>query len=328
MTPKGKPAPAARPCAGTYQTYQKKQSYNTAHNASGQDWRGLCAEIDLVKYGHVPVDGKIHGVGTAAHPNSKNGRVLRRRDGSGWAWNHETGERRDWRSGRAFEQTSPDFHRRKQTVESARRVWEAEQLRRYTDAAEQAARVWAAASPANPKHPYLLAKQVGVYGIRESRERLIVPIYDASGRLQSLQFIGTDGKKRFLSAGKITGGRFQIGDVTDPAGIIIVCEGYATGSTLHYETGYTVYAAFSVSNIENVAVSLRARFPKTKIVIAADNDHATEAKTGRNPGVELARKAAAACGGRLMVPPALPGCTDWNDIIQYERGGLHERHPE
>jgi len=51
----------------------------------------------------------------------------------------------------------------------------------------------------------LKRKGVKSHGIREWRGRLVIPVYNSSGRLQSLQFISPDGSKRFLSGGKLNG---------------------------------------------------------------------------------------------------------------------------
>jgi len=292
-----------------------------------ENFRLFAGEIDVLP-GEIVSDGLLRRCGTLGKENGRDGWYLIRPDWSGVVGNHRTGEKRIFQPSRNSDKTPEERAEYRRRVEIERRKREAEQLLRYSEAASQAVRIWAAASPASADHLYLVRKQIEPYTLRESRGRLVIPIYDGAGQLRSLQFISTDGSKRFLSGGKITGGFFQIGGVTDPAGVIIVAEGFATVATLHEQTGYPIFAAFSAGNLERVALLIRARYPQVMIIIAADNDHETETKTGRNPGMEAAQKAAAACGGRLMIPPVLPGCTDWNDIIQYERGGLHERHPE
>jgi putative DNA primase/helicase len=60
-------------------------------------------------------------------------------------------------------------------------------------------------------------------------------------------------------------------------------------------------------NLLAVAQALRAADPGAKIILAADND----AKTPGNPGLTAAKKAAAAVGGLLAVPPT---AGDFNDL--------------
>ena len=154
-------------------------------------------------------------------------------------------------------------------------------------------------------------KQIKSFGVRvDVSGALIVPVYDASGTLQSLQFIDADGKKQFLTGGKIGGGRFLIGDAPKPAGTICVCEGFATGATIHEATGYSVFVAFNCGNLEAVAISIRALYPQAKVTICADNDH----QTPENPGLNAAKRAAAACNGSIAIPLSLTGVTDFNDL--------------
>ena len=72
----------------------------------------------------------------------------------------------------------------------------------------------------------------------------MVPVYDADrDDLISLQFIGATGDKKFLAGGRSGGGHCRLG-LLHGAATIIVCEGYATGATLHGATGDPVAIAF------------------------------------------------------------------------------------
>ncbi|MBQ9452042.1 MAG: hypothetical protein IJU65_01960 [Desulfovibrio sp.] len=56
-----------------------------------------------------------------------------------------------------------------------------------------------------------MKKHVASLGLRVAKNgRMIVPVMDASGTVQSLQFIAVDGSKRFLSGGKTAGGYYHI----------------------------------------------------------------------------------------------------------------------
>ena len=186
---------------------------------------------------------------------------------------------------------------------------------RIEDAAARAARIWAAASPAPVDHPYLDAKQVKPLALRmDAGRRLVVPLQDIDGRIHSLETITRDGAKRFL-AGGAKRGHFAVvgaepGPLEDPAGPILICEGWATGASLHMATGLTVIAAMDAGNLMPVAEALRTRFPAADLVIVADNDAKLDRDT--NPGVEAARKVALAVDGRIAVPE-VPG--DANDLF-------------
>lgn len=186
------------------------------------------------------------------------------------------------------------------------------------NAVERAARIWDHAEPAPADHPYLLAKQVAPLALRaDAQGRLIVPLQDVAGVLHSLEFIAADGGKRYLTGGAKRGHFAVVGqepaDFATPSGPLVICEGWATGASLHMATGHTIVAAMDAGNLLPVAEALRSRFPEADLIIVADNDD----KPGRtaNPGVEAARKAAAAVDARLAIPH-LPG--DANDLFCVE----------
>jgi len=86
-------------------------------------------------------------------------------------------------------------------VEEARKHAEVERQQQYGDAAEKAASIWDAATPANDDHPYLVRKSIKANGARLHQGALVIPVR-SGGDLQSLQFINDDGSKRFLSGGR------------------------------------------------------------------------------------------------------------------------------
>ncbi len=138
----------------------------------------------------------------------------------------------------------------------------------------------------------------------------MVPVR-TGGNLTSLQFIDADGGKLFLTGGAIAGGYHAIGAPQDS---VIICEGYATGASLHMLTGRAVAVAFNAGNLQAVAQAIRAKLPEVRIIVAADDDWRTEG----NPGLTKARDAAAAVGGIVAAPPfdrsAEEVGTDWNDL--------------
>jgi putative DNA primase/helicase len=118
---------------------------------------------------------------------------------------------------------------------------------------------------------------------------------DTAGTVHSLQTIAPDGNKMFMSGGRIKGCYFGIGK---PKGALIVCEGFATGASIHECTGHAVAVAFNAGNLEAVAVALRIKYPDFKIIIAADDDH----QTPSNPGLTKATAAFKAACASLAVP--------------------------
>ena len=130
--------------------------------------------------------------------------------------------------------------------------------------------------------------------------------------------------KRPLTGGEKQGCHYRI-DKADSAaheGILIVCEGFATGASIHEATGQPVAVAFDSGNLEPVAKSLRKLYPDAALIVAADDDHQTEG----NPGRKAANGVAKAVGG-VVVVPMFPAdrpdkATDFNDLHQLAGGGL------
>ena len=185
-------------------------------------------------------------------------------------------------------------------------------------AAEACATLWSSATEANPDNPYLTKKGIKPHGLREFKntQTLIVPVRDDAGNITSLQFIGQDGSKKFKSGGRKSGCYFSFGG--KPLSTVLICEGYATGASLHEATGYPVAVAFDAGNMEAVGKALRAKLPETNLVFCADNDRFTDSG---NTGIRKATSAAQSVGGKLVFPvfKSDAGClTDFNDLHQVE----------
>ncbi|SEQ62229.1 putative DNA primase/helicase [Solimonas aquatica] len=214
-----------------------------------------------------------------------------------------------WRAdiGRTLTPAEEAEHRKR--LEEARRAREAEQAKLRAEARRKAARLWnEAAERVKAAHPYLVKKAVKAYGSRQLGDALLIPVRDTDGQLHGLQFIQPDGTKRFTSGMAKAGHYHAIGK---PHGLLLVCEGYATGATLHEATGHAVAVAFDSGNLLPVVRALAAKLPGLRIVLAADNDHRSEG----NPGLSKAREAAALIGGAVVVPEfsTEQDASDWND---------------
>lgn len=208
----------------------------------------------------------------------------------------------------------------RQRIEQARNQREAEQRQRQLETATLAQRWWRDARRADPDHPYLIAKGVRPHGLRQRNDELLVPLY-AGGVLVNLQRIAPDGGKRFLFGGRIKGTYSPLGRIT-PGKPLCICEGWATGATLH-ESGYTVACAMNAGNLKPVALALRAEYHTVEIIIAGDDDRLTDV----NPGRTAANTAAAACGGLVTFPEwpadAPDDLSDFNDLAAWSRTHAH-----
>lgn len=204
----------------------------------------------------------------------------------------------------------------------------AEYRRRADKAAGDARAVWAQGS-ADGQSPYLVRKGVQGHGVRFLPDgTLLVPMCNAAGELLNVQRIApqrpADGapEKRFLPGGRRSGLWHTIGPV-EGAGPMLLAEGYATAATLHEATGLPVAVCFDAGNLVNVAKALRELHPTLLLLVCADDDRGTEARTGKNPGRDKATTAARAVHGEqspagVVWPEGLPDDgTDWNDLAQH-----------
>jgi putative DNA primase/helicase len=256
--------------------------------------------------------GKLVRFATSNRKNDKAGWCKLFEDGTGGVFGcWRTGLTETWqaKSARSPEEQTDFLVRVKQAKEEAAIVEQA--IRR--ECRENSARLWDKGRDVDAKHPYLKAKGIKPYGIKQLRNSLMVPVRDHAGELHGLQFILPDGAKRFKSGTAVTGCYHAIGK---PNGKILIVEGYATGATLHEIAGHAVACAFTAGNLKPVAIALRAKYPDTVLVLCADDDHTTE----RNPGVTKATEAALSVSGLLAVP-CFPDTrndndTDFNDMAR------------
>ncbi len=274
----------------------------------------------------VLADGLLHRCGTTDRPHRKDGAYKAFLDAPASIWwkNWRTGDEGTWTARPEREFSAAQHKALHERLAAAKADTKAEQERRWKAAAKLAASIWNCSRTAEDNHPYLERKEVPAIGLRQMEDgRLIVPVLNQTGKIQSLQFIlpekaaeGTD--KFFLRGGKTSGGFFSIPAKNGTKdGPLLIAEGYATGASLHLATGYAALVAFNAGNLEAVARAARARYPDREIMLCADNDCETAKADGTpwNPGKEAAFRAAQAVGGKLAVCPAHDGkATDFNDL--------------
>jgi putative DNA primase/helicase len=212
--------------------------------------------------------------------------------------------------------TMTDIERQALTarIEASKREQEAETARVHADCKAKAERLWNEASETmSADHAYLSAKVVRGYGLRELGDALLVPVRADDGGLVGLQFIQPDGSKRFLTGTPKAGNYHRI---TGSMERVLICEGYATGASLHEATGFTVVIAFDAGNLLAVSQALRAKLPDAVLVLCADDDR----NNPINTGITKATAAALAVGGLLATPIFAPSDdgTDFNDMHQQQ----------
>ena len=278
----------------------------------------LAAGIGLPKSG-IQADGVLHRFrGADDKPGRLNAWYVLHLDGwpAGAFGCWREGFTSTWRADKPKASVA-DLKRMRQAQCRARQAAEQERQRMQTEAASHARLLWEAASPADPGHAYLIAKQVQPHGLRQSGGLLLVPLTDLDGLLWNVQTIAPDGAKRFQRHGRVTGLAARIGAFPPDDGLLI-CEGWATAATLHQESGLPVLAAMNCGNLKPVALAARNAWPDTAITICGDDDRFTDG----NPGRTKANAAAVAIGAKVTFPafrPDEPG-TDFNDLALARQG--------
>ena len=264
----------------------------------------------------IIADGKLHRCPTQAKPHKQNGAYIAHLDTPATLWwcNWENGQQDTFTEAEERTPSPAEKTALQQRHAAMKQQRDAEFAQRQATAAQTAQNELNPASPCPQEHPYLQRKGIPALGdMRQSkRGTLLIPVWDSSGNVQSVQYISPSGEKRFLAGGKVYGGHFIIQG--KPEKPLAICEGYATGASIHLAYECTVYVAFAASNLPLVASAVRNQFPEKSILICGDNDEA-----GRNKGQEAAQKAQA----RLVLPTFTTETgTDFNDLHQSE--GLQE----
>lgn len=193
-------------------------------------------------------------------------------------------------------------------------------------AARRAGKVWEKLYPAGVS-AYLERKRIVGLGGRYSGKTgvFVVPMRTVKG-LVGLQLIypaaqenGRD--KQYWPYGMQKDGAFCIiGPHPEPGQPILICEGYATGASLHMATNLTVVIAFDAGNLLPVGKGIRDQYPGRPLIFCADDDWQTKRPNGQpwNPGVEKATNAAVVLGGQVVQPvfsgERLEKWTDFNDL--------------
>ena len=286
-------------------------------NDAIEQFRAAISAAGLTAPEHIEADGALHRFASNGKRGDDSGYYVLHGDGvpAGHFGCWRSGVSENWRAniGRKLSPVEAAAH--SERIAAMQREREAERERRHAEAREEAARRWNAAKPADSAHSYLVRKGAKAHGIRQEGALLLVPMRDAAGELHSLQTIDSDGDKRFLPGGRVAGCYHAIRG--EPADLLCIVEGYATGASVHDATGHAVAVAFNAGNLEAVARALREKRPDARIVVCADDD----ATTPGNPGLTKATEAARAVGGFLAVPdfgderPA--GASDFNDLAQH-----------
>lgn len=226
---------------------------------------------------------------------------------------------------------------RQKQLEIEAKLDQQKMLEQEKKSANRAQQIWDNAKECE-NHPYLSKKDVMPHGTRlapwtwygddkdkhTEKDALIIPLY-FNNQVVSLQAIlsqkvfknekWTD--KFLLYGAQKKGVHSIIGSETDT---ILVCEGWATGATLHEATNLQVYVAIDAGNLDHVCRYVRKRYPLSRIIICADNDQYGKSNTG----IKSAEKAACNVDADVVYPifeNLWTEPTDFNDL--YHESGYN-----
>lgn len=263
----------------------------------------FCLAAGLMPRDIVP-DGKWYRCPTESHPGSRNGAYKLSVNGDfglaqDWAIHSEP---MIWRP----DASTPPVPIDRAAIERRR----AEERRQIAMAIRSAREYFDSCRRLSEGHPYLVRKwqMTGCFGLRVDDDGWLVVPMQVNGALSSCQRISPDGEKLFWSGAPIRGASYTI--ERRSASLTVLCEGLATGLGIFAAVPTArLVVGFNAGNLVRVAEALQRR---GMVVIAADNDLATETRTGVNPGVKAAQEAAAVLGCGIAVPIGITG-TDWLD---------------
>ena len=150
----------------------------------------------------------------------------------------------------------------------------------------------------------------------------LMNIYGELGRLQRIYHCkpeGWDTNKKQTVGFDHTGYFFVIGSLSESTEMVYICEGLATGLSMHKATGRTVLVCLTANNMEPVSGVIANHLPAVKRVHVADNDKHT-LHCG-NTGITQCSIAVREHGGCVFTPKPTKG-SDANDVHVYD--GIEE----
>jgi len=284
-----------------------------------QDLKKACESLGLVMNSEPVFDGKFHRVPVDRGDDKAN------KDGSYKAFsdgvpaavivNHYTGQQRNWKANSVAKALSPEERKaisersKENTIKTA-----AATTKTHEHKARRVEQLVSVLPKATDDNKYLQNKGIKASAnvFEDKRGRLVVPVTDAKGNMQSMVRINSTGSfKQNLPGGKMAGGMHMIGKPKAGENVIVT-EGYSTAKTINEATGIPTAAAFSANNLANVAHAVQQAYTSATVFVAGDNDVAND----RNVGRIKATEAAQSVGSRAIFPkiPAGKKGSDFNDL--------------
>lgn len=141
-------------------------------------------------------------------------------------------------------------------------------------------------------HEYLDQKNIKAFAARKQNETLYVPLYDTVGMTGLQRIFIADGKteKKFSYGIKIQGSICPLKPFKDSK-LVYLSEGFSTAASIQMAfPNVPSIAAMNANNLVHAVLTIRAINPDCEIILAADDDSATEEKAGNLKAVLCQKK--------------------------------------
>ena len=282
-----------------------------------QDFRLAIIDAGLPSPEEIIDDGKIHRFSTNDKKGNKDGWYILHSDGipNGIFGCWRTSIEKSWQANMGRPYSAEEAEYLKNQTQQSLRQRKLEREEATNQAKLRAISIWNKSTEVTD-HPYLIKKGIKPYIARQFGKAVVIPMYQDEN-LTTLQFIDEEGNKQFMKDGSVAGSYSLIGSISDST-TVCICEGYATGASIHEATSNPVVIAFNSGNLTKVAKTIREKYPFHSLIVAGDDDFQNES----NPGRQSATEAAEATQSRLVFPiftePRQPHQTDFNDMAQVQ----------
>ena len=242
----------------------------------------------------------------------------------GWYqhWVHTDGK--GWTSRKLSSFNSEKRKEIKESFEKTRKEQELKRQHEHEQGAIKSENMWNVSKPYSD-HPALTNKGFKLEEQQElkrlkinDKRSVLIPVYDADGKLWSLQRLlfntKRDPNKLFLKGTKASGGFYVIGgNFKDLSGKVAIVEGFTTGLSIHVALNIPVIVTFSADNLLKVCSSEAMLEKGLDFIICGDDDKFNENNKGRLRAIEARDK----LGCKLFFPifkdeGTKP--TDFNDL--------------
>lgn len=193
------------------------------------------------------------------------------------------------------------------------------------NAAMKAYEIWEESSDSKAyisAHQYVQTKKITpkMCRVNMATGNLIIPMLNHEGMLASIQQIYPNGKKMFLSDGKVSGTFLTLEPENASCDKVFICEGYATGCTVHEISECTVIICWNANNLQNAVKHASIKYPDSEVFVCADNDFNTvingvKVNVGEEKAIESVNSIKSVKPMRVLFYGTEKYGTDWNDYF-------------